>query len=124
MEATWMKARKLRPVFSYLIEGTNETALACTRKAARACGEAIICAGPSGTGFFLFITPGWDTITTVSRPAQQVRKTMRQGPACRPRTTTGPRPRSTSPANRRVADGWELAWAVSWRMRPASDVPS
>src|SRR5271166_1539835 len=26
---------------------------ACTRKAATACGEAIVCAGPSGTGFFL-----------------------------------------------------------------------
>ena len=26
---------------------------ACTRKAARACGEAIVCAGPSGISFFL-----------------------------------------------------------------------
>ena len=27
---------------------------ACTRKAAIAYGEAILCAGPSGTGFFIF----------------------------------------------------------------------
>ena len=34
---------------------------ACTRKAAMACGEAIVCAGPSGTGFFLCSMPvrGW-----------------------------------------------------------------
>jgi len=29
---------------------------ACTRKAATVCGEAIVCAGPSCTGFFLFPT--------------------------------------------------------------------
>jgi hypothetical protein len=29
---------------------------ACTRKAANACGEVIVCAGPSCTGFFLFST--------------------------------------------------------------------
>src|SRR5271166_6804988 len=29
---------------------------ACPQKAATTCGEAIVCAGPSGTGFFLFFT--------------------------------------------------------------------
>jgi hypothetical protein len=46
---------------------------ACTRKATMACGEAIVCAGPSGTGFFLFRTEGGKPVWNHSGAATVVR---------------------------------------------------
>ncbi len=44
---------------------------ACTRKAAMACGEAIVCAGPSGTGLFLCSMPVWGWLARAMLPGHQ-----------------------------------------------------